>query len=48
MYTAAIEDITLLGGLIEDGVKSETLAAGLQVKQGMLVVSNIHYAVIPS
>jgi hypothetical protein len=32
MYTASIEDITLLGGLIKDGIKSETFAAGLQVK----------------
>ena len=48
MYTTAIEDITLLGRLIEDCIKPEALAAGLQVKQGMLVVSNINYAVIPS
>jgi hypothetical protein len=48
MYTASIEDITLLGCLIKDGIKPETLAAGLQVKQSMLVVGNIHYAVIPS
>ena len=32
MYTASIEYIALLGCLVEDGIKAETLAASLQVK----------------
>jgi hypothetical protein len=40
MYSAAIEHITLFGGVIQHSIKSETFGPRLQVQQCMLLVGD--------
>lgn len=48
MYSAAVENITLFGGIVQYSIKSETFGACLQVQQCMLLVSDTDNTFIPT